>query len=38
MNSLVTIAQENYLVSDMSNDEYHARPEYSSSQLKRLVA
>lgn len=37
MNSLVTIAQENYLVSDMSNDEYHARPEYSSSQLKDLL-
>lgn len=37
MNSLVTIAQENYLISNMSNDEYHARPEYSSSQLKDLL-
>jgi len=37
MNSLVTIAQENRLISDMSNDEYHARPEYSSSQLKDLL-
>jgi hypothetical protein len=37
MNSLVTIAQENRLISDISNDEYHARPEYSSSQLKDLL-
>lgn len=37
MNSLVTIAQENHLIADMSNDEYHARPEYSSSQLKDML-
>lgn len=37
MNSLVTIAQEDILIADMSNDEYHARPEYSSSQLKDLL-
>lgn len=37
MNSLVTIAQEDILIADMSNEEYHARPEYSSSQLKDLL-
>lgn len=37
MNSVVTIAQENHLIAEMSNDEYHARPEYSSSQLKDLL-
>ncbi|WP_334069839.1 PD-(D/E)XK nuclease-like domain-containing protein [Acinetobacter colistiniresistens] len=37
MSSLITIAQDNHLIADMSNDEYHSRPEYSSSQLKDLL-
>lgn len=37
MNSSITIAQDNHLIADMCNDEYHARPEYSSSQLKDLL-
>lgn len=37
MNPLVTIAQDNHLIANMSNEEYHARPEYSSSQLKDLL-
>ncbi|OEY96074.1 hypothetical protein BJD20_13305 [Acinetobacter proteolyticus] len=37
MNTSIAIAQDNHLIADMSNDEYHARPEYSSSQLKDLL-
>lgn len=37
MNALIQPVIESLLVEHMSNEEYHARPEYSSSQLKDIL-
>lgn len=37
MNAFVELQQSPFLIERMSNDEYHARPEFSSSQLKDML-